>query len=587
MLPSALPLAMLALSLNIWPEHQRPDPFGGVVEADRGPAAPLPDHAPIPAARGGYISFHVVARLENPGPYEINARSGLPIDLFREWFHLTAGKRQYIPDALIPAGLPFRSVMPNPENRIPNQTAQAFWIDVWVPPETVPGKYSVTATIRAGAETSSASVEINVLAAQVPDEDVVTMDHNSYGASFLAEQYPKLAARHGGAFVTSDAFFGLIHAYHRIFYEHRGVLHQLGYGHGGKVAPEFAPALTGSGRGKRIANWDLYDRHYGPLLDGSAFRNTKRGPRPIPFVYLPINPEWPASFLWWGEPGYETEFVNVVGEMERHFRGKGWTRTRFELFFNHKKRYKAFPWDGDEVRFLGDDRYFKEYARLLAKAVPPSTPVKFVFRTDASWAMEQQFQDLAGVINFWVCSGGILSWNRDAMRRVVERGDIVWYYGSPPEVSKPSAEITGLALRAWLYGIHGFVHWLTVSAGKDPWFNFDGGGTALVYPGERFGVEGPLASIRLKIQRNALQDLALADALARDSKAEIAQHFNGSSPADWWVERPALADRPPEEWSNIDIDDATRPAESRLRKADAASWQRVRDFVMQRTLEAR
>ena len=30
------------------------------------------------------------------------------------------------------------------------------------------------------------------------------------------------------------------------------------------------------------------------------------------------------------------------------FREKGWTSTRFELFFNHKKRYKGFPWDGDE-----------------------------------------------------------------------------------------------------------------------------------------------------------------------------------------------------------------------------------------------
>ena len=52
-----------------------------------------------------------------------------------------------------------------------------------------------------------------------------------------------------------------------------------------------------------------------------------------------------ASFFFMvGEPGYEKEFVNVVSEMERHFREKGWTNTRFELFFNQKKRYKAFPW---------------------------------------------------------------------------------------------------------------------------------------------------------------------------------------------------------------------------------------------------
>ena len=82
--------------------------------------------------------------------------------------------------------------------------------------------------------------------------------------------------------------------------------------------------------------------------------------------------------------------------MERHFREKGWTDTRFELFFNHKKRYMGFPWDGDEVRFPADNRYFLEYGRLLKKALPPDTPVKFVFRADVSWDMEQQFKDLGG-----------------------------------------------------------------------------------------------------------------------------------------------------------------------------------------------
>lgn len=69
--------------------------------------------------------------------------------------------------------------------------------------------------------------------------------------------------------------------------------------------------------------------------------------------------------------------------MEKHCREKEWTRTRFEMFFNHKKRYKAFPWDGDEVRFPEDGKYFVEYGRLLKRALPADSPVKFLFRTDA------------------------------------------------------------------------------------------------------------------------------------------------------------------------------------------------------------
>lgn len=581
MLACALPLALLLPVLDLLPEHRRPDPFGAIAEPDRGNPEPVTQ---ITAARGGYVSFHAVAKTDAPGPYEVSVSSPLAVDLFREWFHTSGKAKGHVPDALIPVKAPYRSSLPEPDNRIPGQTAQAFWIDVWIPADTRPGSYRVALTVTAGGRSALKTVTIRVLAAAIPVDDAVTMDHNSYGSSFLGEQYPALASRFGAKWETSDRFFQLIHAYHRIFREHRGVFHQLGYGHGGKVAPEFAPALAGSGREKRIANWDLFDRHYGPLLDGSAFAGARLGAGPIPFVYLPINPEWPASFLWWGEPGYETEFVNVVSAMERHFREKGWTRTRFELFFNHKKRYKAFPWDGDEVRFLGDNRYFKEYARLMRKAVPADTPVKFVFRNDASWAMEQQFQELAGVTDFWICSSGMLSWNRDAVRRVLDRGDIVWSYGSPPEASKPSAEITGLALRTFFWGIHGFVHWLTVSAGRDPWFQFDGGGTALVYPGEKFGIEGPIPSIRLKLQRNALQDLALAKSLG-GLEAEMAKRFNDSKPDDWWTPRPERADRAPEEWTNNDIDDALAPAEARRKKADAASWYRVREAVMRKVEE--
>jgi hypothetical protein len=84
--------------------------------------------------------------------------------------------------------------------------------------------------------------------------------------------------------------------------------------------------------------------------------------------------------------------------MERHFREKDWTSTRLELFFNHKKRYMGFSWDGDEVRFPEDNRYFREYGRLLRKAVPQDSPVRFVFRADVSWDMTES-KDLAGIVN--------------------------------------------------------------------------------------------------------------------------------------------------------------------------------------------
>jgi len=576
-------------------EYRRPDPFGGIVAADHGDLSSFWRALSIEGARGAYVSFHLVAKVPTPGPYALTLRfegdaGNLQLDLFREWFHFTDSDKQYYPDALIPVALPYRSHLPEPDNRIAQQTAQAFWVDLWIPPDARPGAYRARAVLEAGGTSSVLPIELQVLPAIVPDEDVMLMDHNSYGTSWIADDYPNVSRKLGEAFFQSDEFFRLIHAYHRIFYENHGIFHQLGYGHAGKVGPEFAPALEGSGRRRHIANWNLYDRHYGPLFDGSAFAQSRRGSRPIPFVYLPVNPEWPASFINWGEPGYEAEFANVLSEMERHFREKGWTRTHFELFFNHKKRYMGFPWDGDEVRFPRDNKYFLEYGRLLKKALPADTPVQFVFRADVSWDMEHQFKELGGVVNMWIAARDVLSWLPGMPQKLRDRGDVIWYYSGPPVVTEPASTITQFALQGWIWSAGGFVHWLTVDPGKDPWFHFNGGGTALVYPGERFGIEGPIASVRLKIQRNAVQELTLLASFQKripvaELKSEAARLYNHTSLAEWYNPRPALADQPTYDWSGTALDEATKPAMSHLEKIDPAGWSRVREYILRLAAE--
>lgn len=578
-------------------EFLRPGPFGNIVEADRGRGAKQgQSHAPtgtinLRAARHGYVSFHLIAELPQGGPYSLSIsfpnQPAIEAELLKAWYHhLERGDKEYYPDALIPVTNPHRAVIPDPDNKIPGQISQAFWADLWIPRAAKPGRYRGEAVLQAGSQRSTLTIQLQVLPATIPEADVLTVDHNSYGTAWMAQLYPKLSQAAGEAFFRSDTLFNLIHAYHRLFDEHRGTFHQLGYGHAGKVGPEFAPVLAGRGRDKRVVSWELFDRHYAALLDGSALANTRRGARPIPFVYLPINPEWPASFLAWGEPGYEAEFVNVVSEMERHFRERGWTRTRFEMFFNHKKRYKGFHWDGDETRFSKDDAPFLEYGRLLKQAVPPDSPVPFVFRHDVSWRMADQFRTLAGVVKMWVCSSSILSWLPEQAASVRQRGDLVWIYSGPPAINAPSSAILENPLRAWMWNLDGYIHWLTVSPSPDPWFSSQGEATCLAYPGERFGVAGPIPSIRLKIQRNFLQDLNLLKALEGAHspaalRAEVSRRVNGTEPRDWWSPRPALADLPPEEWTNAAIDRAVAPNQHRFQNWDPQYWQAVRQHILQ------
>ena len=564
-------------------EWFRPDPFGAIVAPDR-PGAHWLDRVQLKAARNGYASFQLVVKAEL-GATQIAIDFPLSVDVYREWFHPYLHDHQYYPDALIPIHLPASVNTPEPDHPIPGQVAQAYWVDIWIPADAEAKTYRGEARLSGNGPPQIIPIEITVLRAVIPEHDAVTLDNNSYGTSWLLDQYPKTLARVRAGQDGDAEMFRLIHEHHRIFYDHRGTFHQLGYGHGGKVGPEFAPAVTGSGREKHITSWVRFDAHYGPLLDGSAFRQSRRPARPIPFMYLPINPEWPASFLWWGEPGYEAEFVNVVSEMERHFRDKGWTNTQFEVFFNHKKRYKGFNWDGDEIRFERDNRNLIEYARLLRKAVSADSPVHFAMRADTSWSMQRQFSLLKGIVKFWVAGEGIYGWYPEATREVLARGDRVWTYGGTPAVDQVSTQIALNPLRSWITGVDGFVRWLTVSPGTDPWVHFEGGRETLIYPGEGFGVAGPLASIRLKLQRNCLQDLALLESAAKTGsreavKEEVVRRFNGTSLAEWRNSQPALTARPVLEWNNADIDDAMKAFEARFAQLQPDAWLQVREYAL-------
>jgi len=588
--------ALFALDLDAYPEYLRPGPDGNAVSADRSTTDPRGNlftrskAIQLRAARNGYVSFFVVVKHSGETPYSLSLHfdrkpASLQPQLFKTWYHKLRRKGSLIPDALIPVGNPFSSKLPDPDNKVAGQTAQSFWVDFWIPSDTVPGLHEGWADVSTKTKRVRLRFQILVLQSVIPTADALTIDHNSYGTGWLESLYPKQSRSAGDGFFRSDALFDLIHAYHRIFYEHRGTFHQLGYGHAGKVGPEFAPELTGEGRHRRIASWELFDRHYGALLDGSAFRESRRGAQPIPFVYLPINPEWPANFLNWGEPGYEAEFVSAVSAMEKHFLEKGWTRTKFEMFFNHKKRYKGFHWDGDETRFAHDDPPLLEYGRLLKKAVPSGSPVQFVFRHDASWRLEQQFKSLAGIVNFWVCSRAILSWLPEQLKAVKQRGDIVWIYSGAPSIAFPSSAILENPLRAWMWNLDGYIHWLTVSPSADPWFNSEGEETCLAYSGERFGIDGPIPSIRLKIQRNFAQDVALLKMLeTRQSgealREEVSRRINGSRLKDWWTPRPALADLPPEDWSNNSIEGGIEPYLHVFKNWDPQYWEAVREHIL-------
>jgi len=575
------------------------DPFGRVKASDASARVHCvcdeSGRVLLRAARGGYASFRLWVIGAGEYRLSVEAAGGLEVDLFRAWYHRMAGEAEgeetaYCVDALVPVGPSAPQRLPDPDNAVEAQTQQEYWVDVFAPTDAAAGRREFTIVLTASGQRRQLPVLVDVLDAAVPDEDVIVCDHNSYGCAWLPAMYPGAFARCRDADDRSRTCIEILHNYHRLCREHRGLFSNLGAGHAGTFDRIYGPRTVGSGRDRRLADWGWFDRHYGPLLDGSAFAAASAGmpparrpARPAWGVYTPINADWPADYLWWGQPGYDVEFGRCVGQFDRHFRDNGWTHTRPWFFFNHKKRYRWYEWDGDEPKYSADDAYVHRMGRLLRRAIDGSD-VPWVYRMDASWQMARHFERLAGVVDFWVC-GSFARWWPDEVRRVVERGDVVWTYSGTPGIAETSSALLEHVLRTWARGIHGHCEWLTTDPGEDPWFACTGAETGMLYPGGRFGLAGPLPSVRLKLQRNAVQDVNLLHARAAaagrldETRRRIAEQ---AGVVLWQPPPPVVRALPPEQWDSRNLAASQDDSMADHAELDPLWWLPVREAAASR-----
>jgi len=201
---------------------------------------------------------------------------------------------------------------------------------------------------------------------------------------------------------------------------------------------------------------------------------------------------------------------------------------------------------------------------------------------DASWQMQRHFELLAGMVNYWVCNS-FSRWYPDELAAVVARGDAVWTYSGTPGVADTSSALLEYVWRMWGRGIHGHCEWLTVAPGPDPWLDCNGAETGMIYPGERFDVAGPIPSVRLKLQRNAVQDINLIDARARAGstldavRADLTRRVHVSL-----FERPpkAVQEQPPEQWDSRDLADSPDANMTAHAALDPLWWAPIRQTAL-------
>ncbi len=490
----------------------------------------------------------------------------------------------WVPDALVPFDAPgLDAVAFASDNGVPSQKWRSVWLDVFIPPDTPPGEYSGTVTVRAAGKKTAVDVVLKVLSFRIPDETSILSIMNNYvdciSGGFQALRDMPLKERY-----RSSLYRRVEKGVYRMAHEHRMVFDAIPYTHAGFSPPTFTPELEGEGKHIRVRSWRDFDRHFGGYFDGSAFKGTKRGEIPVPRFWLPLHFDWPASFLKWRQKGYRTEFIRIGREIVDHFKEKGWTRTSFDLFLNHKQRYKFFQCDAEEMRFINERGELDYYNGLWSEVYRKVKGVKFAFTYGVTWTYHLDvYSHLVDYIDVWVSAARPPVWLRERTQELRRMGKEVWYTSGTPSMKESTVSKAWWPLNTWMLQLDGHLPWMSVNWTPSSWRpeGHAPGALNLMYPGEPFGIEGPIASMRMKIERSAMQLVERMELAARKVGRDVARRYVakclGRKVSDWYAPKPSyLFKKPPWEWTNADWATAGS-AEASHGTTSVTQWRRMRD----------
>jgi hypothetical protein len=161
--------AASAQTVEIYSEFDRPDPFGGIVGADR-PSRPREILSPA-VARNAFASFHIAVTVPARESYLLyvipNPISACRVSLYKEHFVRTASG--WIPDRLTEVKrLPDFGVMPDPDDGVDGQTTRLYLLDIWLPPNADVARFRLEVQLKV-ATWIVRPMEVRVMRARVPD----------------------------------------------------------------------------------------------------------------------------------------------------------------------------------------------------------------------------------------------------------------------------------------------------------------------------------------------------------------------------------------------------------------------------------
>lgn len=243
--------------------------------------------------------------------------------------------------------------------------------------------------------------------------------------------------------------------------------------------------------------------------------------------------------------------IRYYRELYAYLKDNGWDKRAYLYMVDEPNDQKAY----EKVSALG--KLVEEAAPELKRLV-----VEQPYTQNPSWP------DIDPAVDIWCPLFSFI--DPDAVNKKLEQGDEVWSYTAlsqrAPKYSAKYGEVkdydppywaidqplTAYRIPTWInlqYRITGYLYWSTVYSDKsvtgvtDPWFlpifaasgkHFSGEGY-LIYPGKPCGIDGPVASIRLKNVRDAMEDYEYFDQLRKLSDEKTVHALVSEIVPNWWA----------------------------------------------------
>ncbi|HTL51904.1 MAG TPA: hypothetical protein VL860_04925, partial [Planctomycetota bacterium] len=432
-------------------------------------------------------------------------------------------------------------------------------LELWIPKTASLGLHRGTVSVRQGdRELAKLGVELSVYDLELPDQPTYRMDYLSY-SSPLKQLGGDAEISGGGSkdFTTAPAAIAAEHQVYGLTLDNRGFLNILPYA-SQRGNPIYGYPVAGVGKDAKIVSFEGFDTRFGPVLEGKVGKY-----KTPPAVFsLPYNLNYPYTMA--SEPAKQFDFGpfhktipdgpgkdEKLKELEEtwravgqatlaHFAEKGWTRTAFELYNNQKPASNnRSPWKLDEPVEAADYKGLR-YLFTLGKWAfegAADKKVKIITRVDIGHWECDRMRTLDGkitacykakefntghaeevlkpVTDRWVaghthvqgCADLIPSYNTEQV--------MFDTYGGAGEEVPHGGSFVGVCWIGAKLGVEGRV--IYKSSFHAPTAVVD---DCTLYSGKDLGFYGALASRRVKLWRDAVNDYDLLLAARRkDPKA--------------------------------------------------------------------